>query len=347
MSVRTANLADARDSDAIEAFLAERDAAQLFHRPGWSRAVERGCGARSHYLLAERGGRLSGLLPLSEVRSPIFGNSMVSVGFGVGGGILADDDAAAASLADAAWALTQRQGCTSAELRGGTLPNGAWQLQEGVYANFAADLPSGDEAILLTVRRRHRAEIRRTLGLNLEFRAGRSKLDLDAHYRAYSTSVRNLGTPVFPRGLFAAMIDEFGDEAEIDTAYVDGEILSSVFTFYFKGVAYFYWGGGTGKARTLRANEALYYNMMCRAARRGCTRIDFGRSKLGTGSYAFKKNWGQEPRPLVYAVRTADGARPREINPLNPKYRLKIALWQKLPLAVANRIGPLLARGLG
>jgi len=86
---------------------------------------------------------------------------------------------------------------------------------------------------------------------------------------------------------------------------------------------------------------------MLRASRRGCTRVDFGRSKLGTGPYAFKKNWGLEPQPLVYALRTADGAKPREINPLNPKYRLKIALWQKLPLAIANRIGPLLARGLG
>jgi len=347
MSVRTANLADVRDSDAIEAFLAERDAAQLFHRPGWSRAVERGCGARSHYLLAERGGRLRGLLPLSEVRSPVFGNSMVSVGFGVGGGILADDDAAAASLADAAWALTQRQGCTSAELRGGALPNGAWQRQEGVYADFATDLPSGDEAILLTIKKRQRAEVRKALGSGLEFRGGTGPGDLDDHYCAYSTSVRNLGTPIFPRALFRAMVDEFGADADIATAARDGEILSSVFSFYFKGVAYPYWGGGTAKARALRANEALYYQMMLRASRRGCTRVDFGRSKLGTGPYAFKKNWGLEPQPLVYALRTADGAKPREINPLNPKYRLKIALWQKLPLSLANRIGPLLARGLG
>jgi hypothetical protein len=86
---------------------------------------------------------------------------------------------------------------------------------------------------------------------------------------------------------------------------------------------------------------------MRRASRRGCTRFDFGRSKVGTGAYDFKRNWGFEPRPLTYAVRTVTGAAPREINPMNPKYRLQVAAWKRLPLPIANRIGPLIARGLG
>ncbi len=91
----------------------------------------------------------------------------------------------------------------------------------------------------------------------------------------------------------------------------------------------------------------MYYSLMLHARKRGGRRFDFGRSKFGTGAFAFKKNWGFEPQPLAYAVRTADGQAPRQINPLNPKYRLQIALWQRLPLAVANRIGPWIARGLG
>jgi hypothetical protein len=87
----------------------------------------------------------------------------------------------------------------------------------------------------------------------------------------------------------------------------------------------------------------MYYALMCHAARRGCTRFDFGRSKLGTGPYAFKKNWGFEPRPLSYAVRGG----PREINPLHPRYQLQVSLWKKLPLWAANRLGPPIARGLG
>jgi FemAB-related protein (PEP-CTERM system-associated) len=143
------------------------------------------------------------------------------------------------------------------------------------------------------------------------------------------------------------MLAAFSDDADILTVSRDGRPIASVFSFYFNGTVLPYWGGGTSEARSLRANELMYFELMRHASARGCTRFDFGRSKLGTGAYAFKKNWGFEPRPLVQAVRAADGAAPREINPLNPKYRLQVELWKKLPLWLANRLGPPIARGLG
>jgi FemAB-related protein (PEP-CTERM system-associated) len=346
MKIRTADLRDAAQRAAISGFVAEHPDAQLFHHPAWSAAVEKGCGARAHYLVAEDEGGIEGLLPLSEVRSVLFGNSMVSVGFGVGGGILGNEDNIAEALAAEAWRIALRNGCDSVELRGGVLPEG-WQRQEGTYADFKAPLFKDDEANLLSIKKRQRAEVRRAEGFGLEFRSGHGDEDLDAHFRAYSASVRNHGTPIFPRSLFQAMRDEFGRDADVVTAWKDGQPLSAIFSFYFKGIVYPFWGGGTAEAREWRANEWLLYRLMCHAARRGCTDIDYGRSKLGTGPYAFKKNWGLEPRPLVYAVRTADGARPREMNPLSPRYRLQTALWRKLPLAVANRVGPHIARGLG
>ncbi|HEX4736173.1 MAG TPA: FemAB family XrtA/PEP-CTERM system-associated protein [Allosphingosinicella sp.] len=346
MKIRRADLTDARDSAAIDDFVAQHPQAQLFHRPHWSRAVAKGCGAKAHYLVAENGS-LCGLLPLSEVRSPLFGNSMVSAGFGVGGGILAEDSETAQALADAAWTLAGERGCTGLELRGGAVPEGPWQLNDSVYANFSADLPQGDEAILLSIKKRQRAEVRRAQTFDLNFTEGTGAAELDAHYRTYGASVRNLGTPVFPRRLFEAMASEFGDDAHILTAWKDGKPLSSVFSFFFKGSAAPYWGGGTAEARQWRANEATYYELMCRAARRGCTRFDFGRSKVGSGPYAFKKNWGFEPEPLVYATRTADGAAQRQINPMSPKYRLQVATWKRMPLWLANVLGPPIAKGLG
>jgi FemAB-related protein (PEP-CTERM system-associated) len=348
MSIRRADLGDARDCEAIDRFVADHPDGQLFHRPQWSRAVEQGCGARSHYLLLEGGkGDLRGLLPLNEIRSPLFGNSMVSTGFGVGGGIAAEDAAAAEALGEAAWALARERGCTGVELRGGIIPSGPWKLVEGVYAGFATDLPSGDDAILLSIRRRQRAQVRRAQEQGFEYRVGNDAAALDGHFRAYSVLMRNHGTPMFPRGLFRAMAAEFGEQAEILTAWKDGAPACSIFSFYFKGTVYPYWSGGTPEGRRQRADAATYYEMMRLGSRRGCTRVDFGRSKLGTGPYEFKQNWGIEPRPLTYAVRTAPGASPREINPLNPRYRLKVALWRKLPLWAANLLGPPIARGLG
>jgi FemAB-related protein (PEP-CTERM system-associated) len=341
--IRAADLADPRDSAAIATFVADHPGGRIFHRPQWGRAVERGCSARARYLIAEsKTGEIAGLLPLSEIRSRLFGNSLVSTGFGVGGGILAADPEAIEALGRAAWSLAGQCGCASVELRGGPVPEG-WAVKDGVYAEFAAELPRDDEKILLSIKKRQRAEVRRAQDHGLEYREG----ELGAHYAAYSASVRNHGTPVFPRALFEAMADEFGADCHILTAWKDGRPLSSLFSFFDKGIAMPFWGGGTAGARQWRANEALYYELMRRAARRGCARIDFGRSKIGTGPYAFKKNWGLEPRPLAYAVRTAEGAKAREVNPLAPRYRLRVAAWRKMPLWLANRLGPPIARGLG
>ena len=118
-------------------------------------------------------------------------------------------------------------------------------------------------------------------------------------------------------------------------------------SLHFGGTVMPYWGGGTFAARALRANEAMYFALMRQARARGCDRFDFGRSKVGTGAFAYKKNWGFLPTPLGYAVRTADGMPPREINPLSPRYRLQVAAWRRLPLWLANRLGPPIARGIG
>jgi FemAB-related protein (PEP-CTERM system-associated) len=329
------------DEPRIEAFLAAHPDATPFHRPPWLRAVARGCGHESHLLVAEAYGGVAGVLPLTHVRSRLFGSALVSAGFAVGGGILASDAAAAAKLAAAAAALADELGCPTVELRGGALPGG-WRRSEGTYAGFVRPLPAagGDEAILKAIPRKQRAEVRRAMTLGLDAEVGR---DPQPHYRVYSESVRNLGTPVFPRALFQAALDAFGDDADILTIYKGSQPVASVLSLYFGGTVYPYWGGGTAEARTLRANELMYYELMRHAAARGCTRFDFGRSKLGTGAFSYKKNWGFEPEPLVYAVRGTG----RDTNPLSAKYRLQVALWKKLPLGLANLVGPAIARGLG
>jgi len=345
MNIRSADLADAAERQRIDAYVAGHPEAELFHRPQWTLAVERGCRQRGHYLVAEQGGRLAGCLPLSEVRSPLFGNALVSAGFGTGGGAIADDAATAGRLVEAGWALAAERGCRSMELRGGAVPEG-WTAQQGIYAGFAKPLPQGDEAILRAMKRRHRS-IRRAREFDLEIRVGSGEADRAMHYAVYAEMVRNLGSPVYPRALFAAMLDLFGPDADILTVLKDGRPLASALNFYFRGTVMPYWGGGTAASREFSASEMMYYQVMCHGARRGCTTFDFGRSKLGTGTYAFKENWGFEPRPLTYAVRTADGAGARVVNPLDPKYRLQVALWKRMPLPLANRLGPPIARGLG
>ncbi|HKT15124.1 MAG TPA: FemAB family XrtA/PEP-CTERM system-associated protein [Allosphingosinicella sp.] len=347
LDARAADLADPGERARILAFVSSHPEGTPFHRPEWCLAVERGCAQRGHMLVAETADRrVTGILPLSEIRSTLFGSALVSSGFGVGGGILAHDEAAETLLAQAARRLAEQRKCSSVELRGGQVPAG-YEGKSGVYAGFVRALAAGDEAIMTAIPRKQRAEVRKAQAMGLEVSIGRGKADRAAHFAVYSESVRNLGTPVFPKALFEAMLDGFGADADILTVRERGRPVASVLSFYFNGTVYPYWGGGTREARSLRANELMYFELMRHAAARGCTRFDFGRSKLGTGAYAYKKNWGFEPEPLTYALCAIGGAAGREINPLSPRYRLQVALWRKLPLWLANRVGPMIARGLG
>ena len=339
IGIREATRADAED---IAAFVRACPDATPFHLPEWGAAVARGCGQRAHVLLAERGdGSLMGILPLTEVRSALFGRALVSSGFAVDGGILGAGEAVA-PLASGARALAERLGCPSVELRGGAHPTG-WDVDAGSYLGFARDLAKDDEAELLAIPRKQRAEVRKALGNELEVVTGDSRTLGDEHYAIYAESVRNLGTPVFPRALFRAVLETM--DADVLTVRHQGRAVASVLSLYWNGTVYPYWGGGTQAARGLRANDRMYFALMSHARARGCTRFDFGRSKRGTGPAAFKKNWGFEGVPLSYASWSAGGK--REVNPLNPKYALMVRTWQKLPLPVANLVGPWISRGLG
>jgi FemAB-related protein (PEP-CTERM system-associated) len=345
-NVRSADLGDPYEADRIDAYVAGHAEGGLFHRPHWSLAVEQGCGQRGHYLVAERpGGGLAGCLPLTDVRSALFGRALVSAGFATGGGVLADDAAAAAALLGAAAALADRLGCATLELRGGTIPDD-YAVSDDVYVGFVMDLPEGEEAILKAIKRRHRG-VRRARALGLTARIGAGERDRADFFRVYGESMRNLGSPVYPPRLFEAMLDRFGGESDIVTIFNGAEPVASVLNFYFNGIVHPYWGGGSAAARDCFGHELMYFETMCHASRRGCTRFDFGRSKVGTGNHSFKMNWGIEPTPLRYGIRTAPGAAPRDINPLSPRNRLKVEAWKKLPLWAANRLGPVLARGLG
>lgn len=337
------------DANAWDNYVAAHAQATPFHSRAWCEAITKATGHRCHLVTArDASGALTGILPLHHIRSPMFGQALVASGFAVDGGILADNAAVAATLAQGAADMARSLGVPSVELRGGPLPEGeGWTREEGVYAGFARNLAPDDDAELLAIPRKQRAEVRKVLESGLTVTTDNDAAERRDHYRIYATSVRNLGTPVFPKALFDAVLSAFGDDADILTVRENGAPVASVLSLYWRGAVMPYWGGGTTDARRLRANERMYFALMRHAHAKGCARFDFGRSKLGTGPFAYKKNWGFEPQPLVYARWLAPGETPRDTNPNSAKYRLQVDLWKKLPLWAANRIGPLIARGLG
>ena len=347
LRLRLADLADANEVARLDAWVMDQENGLPFHRPKWLLAIEAGTGQVAHCLVAERGGSIVGLLPFHVVHSALFGRALVSSAFAVGGGILSTSPATTRRLAQEICDLAENWSCPTVELRGGSMPGKDWIEKRDSHANFLKPLHADNEAELLAIPRKQRAEVRKGLENDLTVETGRDTANLDRHYAIFAESVHNLGTPVFPKALMASVLHAFGEEADILTVLHQGSPVASVFSLYHKGVVMPYWGGGVWDARRLRANDVMYYALMNHARQQGCTHFDFGRSKTESGAYFFKKNWGFEPEPMAYAIHTADGQEPRDINPNSPKYKAKIALWQKLPLSVANRLGPWIAKGLG
>jgi len=219
-----------------------------------------------------------------------------------------------------------------------------WQERSDLYVTFRKAMTADDEANLKAIPRKQRAMVRKGIERGLTSTADQNVRLL---HRIYSESVRNLGTPVFSRRYFEVLAEVFGSDLDIVTIFDAGQPVAAVMNFYWRSEVIPYYGGGTARARECYGNDFMYWDVMRRAAKRGCTLFDFGRSKAGTGAFAFKKNWGFTPEPLRYRFCLAEGASIPEHNPLNPKYRLMIAAWKRLPLPVANLIGPFVVKGVG
>lgn len=347
-AITTLDLADPALFRAADAYVLAHPAGTPFHRPAWMTAVDRATANRGLMFAAvSPSGQICGLLPLQHVRSRLFGQALVSSAFAVDGGILADGPAAVAALAAAAQSEARARGDLPVELRGGAAPGDDWRVCAGQHLGFVRPLGMDDEAELLAIPRKHRAELRKALAnpaLTVEH--GRSATHLRDHYRVYAECVRNLGTPVFPAKLFRAIVDGFGDDADITIVRESGRPVSAVLTLYHDGQVMPFWGGGVADARRLRSNELMYYRLMGHGRARGMQAFDFGRSKVDSGQAAWKKSFGFEPQPLVYHDWSPTGQL-RNISPTSAKYQRGVELWKKLPLPLANLIGPHIARGLG
>ncbi|MFQ3621963.1 MAG: FemAB family XrtA/PEP-CTERM system-associated protein [Acetobacteraceae bacterium] len=347
MSVRLRPL-DAASAAAWDAFVGSCAEATFFHRAAWAEVIGRVFGHPTFHVLAEQDGAVVGVLPLARMKTLLFGDLLASTPFCVYGGIAAATPEARAALETHAIDLQAKLGAPALEFRRIAAEDPGWQGRPPLYFTFRKPIriTGDDEAdMAANIPRKQRAEVRKGLkrGLNAV-----TDTNADVLHRVYAESVRNLGSPVFPRRYFRALIDAFPGESDVTTVLHEGRPVASVLSFHYKGEVLPYYGGGTREARSLSASEVMYWEVMRRAGRdRGADRFDFGRSKAGTGAFDYKKNWGFVPEQLHYCYRLAPGAAIPENNPKNPKYAAFIALWKRLPVPVANLLGPPLVRGLG
>lgn len=318
--------------------------ATFFHRAEWQEIIRKVFRHTTIFLYAEKAGEIVGVLPLAHVNSRLFGDALVSLPFAVYGGIASSDTDATAALETKAQRLAVDLGVDHLEFRNTTPKHTEWPTQD-LYVTFRKEILPEVEANMLAIPRKQRAMVRKGIKNNLKSEVDRST---DRFFKVFADNVHRHGTPALPKRYFDTLLQVFGDDCQILTiTSSEGKLLSSVLSFYFRDEVLPYYAGDDEAARDLAANDFKYWELMRQSCEQGLRIFDYGRSKVGTGPYAFKKNWGFEPEPLYYEYCLYKRDSIPQNNPNNAKYKLFIEAWRRMPIGLANWLGPHIVRNLG
>lgn len=346
-------LAPGASPHGFDEYVERHPGGTLFHGSAWRDLVGRHFPAhRPRPLEAWRGGRRVGVLPLFETRSPLSGRALISSPYAVYGGPLASDGAAARALLDRVRAMVGGERLRFAELRlrdldrssGGAAAEYAGLPGSALYAAFERDLPVDPEECLAAIPRKSRASTRQARDRHrLEFHeddGGR----LDDFHRLFVRNKQRLGSPAFSREWFADLLRLGRHRARLHVVSREGRMVAAAISFLHRDTWNPYYSGADGDADRLSASNFLYWQLMRAASAEGFRRFDFGRSRVDSGPFEFKRNMGFEPAPLPYRyVPGASGAIP-SVNPGDRRFALPQRVIRSLPFALARAVGPALMR---
>ncbi|MFC2172450.1 FemAB family XrtA/PEP-CTERM system-associated protein [Acidobacteriota bacterium] len=319
-----------------DAYVKANDDGTFFHQIGWKQVIERTFGHRPHYLYAEKDGRICGILPMFTVRSILFGKLLISSPYAVYGGPCAEDRETETLLLDEAFKVARKENVKYLELR--NIDNCSYDLpQTDLYVTFRHELPASKEECLKNIPKSARNSAKRALRHGMELETGLNKLE--TLYRLFAAAMRNLGSPVYPISLMKNIADVFSDQVKIFIVKFENKAVAGGMVYAFKDKPIGSYAGSLKEYNQYRVNSFLYLKIMEYFAEQGCRCFDFSRSRIGSGAYSFKKNWGAQPQPLRYQYYLNRSKEIPQPNPSNPKFSLPKKIWQNLPLPVTVWLG--------
>jgi FemAB-related protein (PEP-CTERM system-associated) len=329
----------------LEAYV--RQAAQVppSRLPAWMPVLAEGLRHTPFCVEAVQDGRTCGFLPLAYVRSLLFGRFLVSLPYVNSAGVLADDPTTAGRLIDGAVALADELTVRYLELRHEQPiehPALTERMTGKVHMRLA--LPGRADELWDRLPAKVRNQVRKGQKCQLTVAWGGAEL-LGEFHDVFSRNMRDLGTPVYGRGLFAAVLRHFPDGAEFCVVRSDGRPAAAALLLHGAGVSEVPSASSLREFNPTCANMLMYWHLLERAVQRGQTVFDFGRSSVDGSTFRFKKQWGAEPFPATWQYHVRRGSI-AAVRPDNPRYGRMIRLWQKLPLALTRLIGPAIVRGI-
>lgn len=334
------------DSDAArwDAFVSAHPDATYSHRWNWKRVIEGALGWRTFFLLAEEADEVRGVLPLVVQKSWLFGTFVSSMPFLNAGGILASGSEAQESLIGEALRITREAKARHLELRHRSdlrlaLPGRTNKI------TVVLPLDSDTDKMWKALDTKIRTKVRKSMSFGMTAEFGGANF-LDEFYSVWSHNMRDLGTPAYSPAFFREIVRAFPDDTHLCVVRHQNRPVAVSFLIGFRDIVEAVWSSSVQDALNLKPNMFLYWNLFCFAAKRGYRLFDFGRSTVDSGTHAFKMQWGGQTLPLHWNYWLPNGGALPEINPQNPKYRLAIRAWQKMPVPVTRILGPHIARCL-
>lgn len=333
------------DRSDWDGFVDESVEAESYHPYEWRKVFERVFGHKCIYLMARNSsGRVGGVLPLVQLKSRLFGNFLVSVPCFNYCGTLSRNEKTRSELIAAAWSVAVELGASHVELRHRAAVDTDLPYRDDKVC-MQLTLPESSDELWQKFPSKLRAQIRRPTKAGATSEEGGIEL-LDEFYAVFSRNMRDLGTPVFPKDLFREMCDSFPDTTRIFVVSLEGKPCAAGITYGFRDRLEIPSASSLREFNSVSVNMLLYWSALQYAVRNGYKVFDFGRSTVGAGTYRFKKQWGAEPERLHWHYCLPPGAELPKLNPQNPKFRLATKLWQRLPLGIANSLGPRIVRNL-
>lgn len=330
------------DAARSDAYVASR-ARAVTDVAAWRRVVRDAYGIEAHVLAAMDGESVAGVLSLFEIRHPVLGHYLCTAPFGNDGGLHFDDAAARDALADEATSLAAERGAGYVVIRTRGVELDGFQICRR-YVTAIVDLRGGAPALWEGLPAATRNQIRR--GMKEGFAVESGPGVVGAFHDVLHAHMRDLGSPAHGVQLYEAIIEHLGDAAEFIVVRDGRDPAAGALLFRVNGVAMNLHTVALRQYNRRCPNYLIYWKMIEASCASGCESFDMGRSLADGSNLDFKRNWGPAIVPLSYNYVLRDSREIPHVDPRNPKYRLAIAAWRRLPLFVTKRLGPRVISGL-
>jgi len=345
IAVKISEIIRSEEENAWDRYVTGNPRATGYHLIGWRSVIEKAFGHRTVYYRAiDSDGAVQGVLPLVYVQSALFGRFLVSLPYLNYGGVVSETPEVKTQLVAEACCCARELGATHVELRHIAGVDLDWPKKDH-KVSMRRDLPQRYDDLMKAFSPKLRAQIRRGEKEGMTTEVGGQNL-LGDFYEVFARNMRDLGTPVYGKQFFTEILRTFPKDAKICAVKFEGKAVAAGFIYGFRNMLEIPWASSDKRYARFAPNMLLYGSVLRYACEQGYRVFDFGRSSKNSGTYRFKEQWGGKPVQLEWHYWLRDGEKLPELNPQNPKFRLAIEIWKRLPLPLATLLGPRISKSL-